>query len=331
MALTLPAVPPHPLRTLREDAGVLLGPNWYAAAMGTGILAVVWAPLVPDVAQVVWVLAALVLVAVSAATLVHRRDYRGHAVQVHFYGAPAMGLMAVGAATLTVHPASWAVALDAVLWTAGTVLGVATALGVPRLVRDHPLESVGPWWLMPVVPPTVSATTGALLAPHLPAGGVRTAYLALCYALLVLSLVGTARVLALLVRRVRAHGWGPAASVPTWFIVLGPLGQSVTAVHHLGVVSPAVPDLLVPLYGVPVLTASLVWLVVAAVLVVRARPGFSLTWWSFTFPVGTVTTAAVALAPTAVGLTLVGLLTVGWLAAATGTARGIWDGSLLRA
>lgn len=47
------------------------------------------------------------------------------------------------------------------------------------------------------------------------------------------------------------------------------------------------------LYGVPVWGFAMLWLVIAGALVLRAgRNGmpFSLTWWSFTLPVGTCVT-----------------------------------------
>lgn len=306
----------------------VVGPNWFASVMGTGMVALVLAPLVPAVATLFWALAATALVAISAATVRLGRLHLDHPVLVHFHGATAMALMTVGTGAVTLFDTTPAVALGAVLWTAGTAVGVATALFVPRRTVGAPLESVAAWWLMPVVPPTVSATTGALLVPHLPSGAARAAFVALCYALLVLSIVGTVRVLRRLAVRLRRLGPGAAATAPAWLIVLGPLGQSVTAVHHLGEHSGL--GGLTPYYGFPVLAAALVWLVVAAGFVVRARPGFSLTWWSFTFPVGTLVTAsgALGLAPLAAVLTVALLL--GWVAAASGTLRGLADGSLLR-
>ncbi len=173
---------------------------------------------------------------------------------------------------------------------------------------------------MPVVPPTVSATTGALLLPHVPDGALRTAFAALCWTLLLLSVAGTLRVLALLARRVRAHGFGDPATAPAWFIVLGPLGQSVTAVHHLG--GP------VGWVGPPVVVAALAWAVVATVVVLRARPRFGLTWWSFTFPVATLVTATAGLGWGVVSAGLTGVLVVAFVVVAAGTVRGVCDGSL---
>ena len=125
-----------------------LGPNWFAAVMGTGIVANASAVLplpVPGLrgfATVVWGLAAAMLVALTAAWAVHWTRYteraRAHAsnpVMAQFWGAPAMALMTVGGGTLVlgrdvIGPA--AVGIDWVLWLAGTALGLATALyGVP--------------------------------------------------------------------------------------------------------------------------------------------------------------------------------------------------------
>ena len=90
-----------------------LGPNWFAAVMGTGIVAIAGAVLplsVPGLrvfATVVWALAAALLIALTAAWSVQWVRYperaRAHAanpVMAQFWGAPAMALMTVGTGTL---------------------------------------------------------------------------------------------------------------------------------------------------------------------------------------------------------------------------------------
>ena len=55
-------------------------------------------------------------------------------VAIQFFGAPPMALMTVGTATLLVgsrYLGTAAVTIDWVLWTAGTVLGLLTAVVVP--------------------------------------------------------------------------------------------------------------------------------------------------------------------------------------------------------
>lgn len=92
-----------------------VAPNWFAAVMGTGIVAIAAATLplrVPglrEFALAVWVLAAALLVVFTAAFamqwLRHRELALAHAanpVMAQFWGAPAMALMTVGGGTLLV-------------------------------------------------------------------------------------------------------------------------------------------------------------------------------------------------------------------------------------
>jgi tellurite resistance protein TehA-like permease len=91
-------------------------------------------------------------------------------------------------------------------------------------------------------------------------------------------------------------------------------------------------------YGMPTWGFAMMWLVLAAAVTVRtARRGmpFALTWWSFTFPVGTCVTGTIALAARsdAVALrwasVLLYLLLLGaWLVVAVRTARGSATGRL---
>ncbi|MYR18964.1 C4-dicarboxylate ABC transporter, partial [Streptomyces sp. SID6137] len=72
---------------------------------------------------------------------------------------------------------------------------------------------------------------------------------------------------------------------------------------------------------------------------VRARRqgmGFAMTWWGATFPVGTCVTGAAALtrhtsltAFQVLSVALYVLLVAAWLAAASGTVRGLLSGELL--
>ncbi|SNY64992.1 TDT family transporter [Paractinoplanes atraurantiacus] len=335
------------------------GPNWFASVMGTGIVATaavslpVHLPGLRPFAVAVWALAAVLLVAVTAATVLHWRRYpgtaRGHhldPVMAHFYGAPPMALMTVGAATLLagreVIGGTAALAVDAVLWTAGTVGGLITAVAVPYLqFTRHDVDERAAFggWLMPVVPPMVSASTGALLIPYLPAGQPRLTMLVACYAMFGLSLIASFAVIPQIWQRLAVHKVGPARMVPTLWIVLGPLGQSITAANLLGgaaahVLPPPAADalrLLGVVFGVPVWGFALLWMALATAITVRAareRLPFTLTWWSFTFPVGTCVTGTSALAThtgsamlAAAAVLLYAGLLAAWAVVATRTAR----------
>jgi C4-dicarboxylate transporter/malic acid transport protein len=343
-----------------------IGPNWFASVMGTGIVANA-AALLPvkiaglhTAALVIWVLATGMLLALLAASLVHwirhTQTARSHAenpTMAQFYGAPPMAMMTVGAGTLLLgrdliglHAA---VLADSVLWGAGTTTGLIAGLTIPYLMfTRHRIEQrqTLATWLMPIVPPMVSAATGAALVVHLPAGQAELTLLLGCYAMFGLSLLASIIVITLVWARLVYHGPGAAETIPTLWIILGPLGQSITAVNLLANVAPhAIPRLystamqaMGVLYGVPVWGFAMLWLALATAITVRAireHLPFTLGWWSFTFPVGTLVTGTSELALhthadfiTWASVALYALLITAWLTTICRTAHGALRGRL---
>jgi tellurite resistance protein TehA-like permease len=270
---------------------------------------------------VVWVVAALWLLVLLAATSLHwlrnpdvARGYIRDPMMGQFYGAPPMALMTVGAGALlaghSIIGTQAATDIDWVLWTAGTIGGLLTAVTIPYLLFTHyPVRPDGAFggWLMPVVPPMVSAATGALLIPNIAAGAGRQTLLYGCYALFGMSLVASLIIITMIWSRLAHFGSSGTVRVPTLWIVLGPLGQSITAAGllgsqaHLAVSGPLASSLRTfsVLYGVPVWGFAMLWIALAASLTVRTiRHGlpFALTWWSLTLPIGTFVTGTTALA-----------------------------------
>lgn len=324
----------------RRELFANLAPNWYASIMGTGIVAVAGATLplqFPGLrtgATVIWAIAALLLVALSAATVLHwmrhRQIAKGHhlnAVTSYFYGAPPMAFLTVGAGALLLGK-DWiglqaAVAVSWTLWIIGTALGLLSAIIVPYLAftRHHnTAESAFGGWLMPIVPPMVSASAGALLLPYAPAGQIRETLLWVCYGFFGLSLIASLIVITLIWNRLVQHKIGAPGMVPTLWILLGPVGQSITAVNLLAANAPAAVGagtarallILALVYGFAMLGFAMLWTVIALLITIRTvREGlpFSLTWWSFTFPVGTCVTGLNGLAEHS-GLVLVQVLAV---------------------
>ncbi|MFI8405215.1 TDT family transporter [Streptomyces sp. NPDC085463] len=367
MAATLHTpTPPGTAGSSRAGSFRHLGPNWYASVMGTAIIANAGAALPVDIAglrtacAVFWVLSLAMLIVLLVARLLHWSHHADRA-RVHlldpamapFYGCLSMALLAVGGSTMIVGQdwigQSAAIALDTVLFTAGTLIGLTAAVVIPYLmVVRHRIEHPAPTWLLPVVAPMVSATTGPLLIPHLPVGPWQQSMLLACYAMFGLSLMATLVMLPSIFGRLVTGGPLPLTLTPTLLLVLGPLGQSTTAAGKFAdsatSVLPAYSSAFTAfavLYGVPIMGFALLWLALSAGLVVRARRhgmGFAMTWWAFTFPVGTCVTGAEGLAQhtgldalrwLAVGLFVV--LLVAWLIAARHTLRGLVSGALLSA
>ncbi|WP_051221742.1 TDT family transporter [Conexibacter woesei] len=331
-----------------------IGPNWYATVMGTGIVALsatllpVRIPGLHTLAVVAWLNAAALLVGLTAlAAAALARDPRGHRDHAlspgmaPFLGAPPMAAMVVAAGSLpTVH---LPVAIAATLWLLGTLAGLATTALVPFLMitrHENAPDAAFGGWLMPVVPPMVSAATGAALIAHVPAGQPRLDLALLLYACFGLSLVASFITITMLWSRLVHHGLGVRDRIPTLWIVLGPFGTSITAATMLGDDAPAAlppqyRDTLHALgvvYGVPMLGFALLWIAIAAAATLHTirRKGLPFTpaWWSFVFPVGTVVTGTAVLARhtgsdalKALALALFAALAAAWLTAATHTLK----------
>lgn len=365
-----PAAPAErsPERPPRFDPLRIAGPTWFVTVMGTGIvanaaaLAPVDGTLVRGFAEGVWIVAVLLLGLVTAVTAAQLRRGPGEVAAppgpgaIAFWGTVPMALMTIGAgALLAAEPllgTTVATVIAAGLIGVGTTLGVLVAVTVPRAwVRRDPrvLTEVAPVWLLAVVPPMVSAAAIGGIAIRDPSGPLAVALLIVAALLFAGSLGACLGVGSLVVARVIVHGTGPTAAAPTVLIVLGPLGQSITAACLLGplaadvVPAPYGPALdgLATGYGLVALALAALWAVAAVTVIVRAvRDGlpFALTWWSFTFPVGTCVTGTALLSDrvaggplTVVALVLLSVLVAAWITVITRTGLGVLrSGALMR-
>jgi tellurite resistance protein TehA-like permease len=185
------------------------------------------------------------------------------------------------------------------------------------------------------------------LLEFIPEGQARLGMLSLCYLLFGMSLILGMMTLTMIYSRL-LHGGVPVdKSAPTIWITLGVVGQSITAANllgaHAGLVfsgdqAPIATGLMVfgIVYGLIMGGFGVAMFALAVAVTVRsARRGlpFALTWWSFTFPVGTCVTGLSALG-VAVGSApirdmaevLYMVLLTAWVIVAMRTAKGAFGG-----
>lgn len=290
-----------------------VGPAWFGAAMGTGILATITQTLAPDlwVARGLLVIGWLLLVGLTvgfATRSVRSPGVLAASVRVGplpLWGMVSMGPLAVGSATAAVLSSWWpalagpAVLIDGILWTLGTLVGLATAIGFTTLLIRSDAGRPTTVWGLAVVPPMVSATVGAGLVPHLPTTALQLAMLMVTAACFSLSLLLGAVIFAVAYHHHwRVAGLAVGASTTAW-IPLGVVGQSTAATQAMALSAhPLLPaplaaalDGLANDYGVGMLTLGVplaAWAVAMTIRGFRHRMPFVPGWWSLTFPIGTL-------------------------------------------
>lgn len=330
------------------------GPAWFSSVMGTGILALLVelhlgrTPIGGLAAIALLMLAWALLLGLGGAFMARCHRNR-RALQASCagpagaaaWGTVSMGILSVGSATLKVAAAQGGSlaavgqCVDAVLWTVGTAIGFATAVGFTvvllRFDRGRPAMT----WGLPVVPPMVTATAGATLAPLLP-----VPWHALVWWVAVVGFL-IAGILAAVIFAVAYHHHLRVAPIPieasaTSWIPLGVVGQSTAAAVALASESPLAEGRAVSIahgYGYAMLLVGVPVIWFAARTTIRgfrARMPFAPTWWSLTFPIGTLSLGAHLLGTqtgqawiVALGWVALAVLVGTWALCASATIRAV--------
>lgn len=216
------------------------------------------------------------------------------------WGMVSMGILAIGSATGAIVPAWSAESADVAravfvaCWSLGTLIGLISTFGFSvGLVRRRPPDP-RPSWGLAVVPPMVSATTGATLTSEL---GLPGAFIDVLMACFVCSLVLGGIIFTIAYRHHAVVEEIPVALAPTAWVPLGVVGQSSAAavaiaglsVERLG--APHWADTAGVGYAAGMLGLGVPLSLFAVILTVRGfvrRMPFSPVWWSLTFPIGTL-------------------------------------------
>ncbi|MCX7097877.1 MAG: TDT family transporter [Methylococcales bacterium] len=314
----------HPRELVRQFT-----PNWFAATMGTGILALALAqfplqiPGLRSVAEGLWIFNIGLFCLFSGLYLARwlffftgARLIFSHPVVSMFFGCIPMGLATIINGLLVFGVPHWgvtAVNIANALWIFDAVLAFICGITIPFMMftrQNHSIDQMTAVWLLPVVAAEVAATTGGLLAPYLTDATGQLHTLIASYVLWACSVPVAMSLLVILLLRMVLYKLPPVNMAASCWLALGPIGTGALGLLLLG---EAAPDILLAKqlgsYALGIKSVSLFcgvllwgyglwWLAVALLITLRyLREGFpfNLGWWAYTFPLGVYAVATLKL------------------------------------
>ncbi|MFJ2694233.1 TDT family transporter [Pseudomonas sp. NPDC087336] len=307
-------------------------PNWFAATMGTGVLALalvqlpVDSPVLHAIAESLWlfnIVLFLLFTALYAARWVmffdEARRIFGHSTVSMFFGTIPMGLATIINGFVLFGLPRWGdgvIHLAEALWWLDVAMSVACGVLIPFLMftrQEHSIDQMTAVWLLPVVAAEVAAASGGLLAPHLADAHGQLVMLVTSYVLWAFSLPVAFSILTILLLRMALHKLPHENMAASSWLALGPIGTGALGMLLLGADAPVI-FAATGLSGIGEIAAGLglvagitlwgfgLWWMLMAVLItlryLRAGIPFNLGWWGFTFPLGVYSLATLKLAST---------------------------------
>ena len=317
----------HPREVIRQFT-----PNWFAATMGTGVLALALAQLpvrIPGlhaVAEGLWLfnIALFVLFSVlyTARWVMFFDEARrifGHSTVSMFFGTIPMGLATIINGLLVFGVPRWGqgvVSLAEILWWLDVAMSLACGVLIPYMMftrQEHSIDQMTAVWLLPVVAAEVAAASGGLLAPHLADAHGQWVMLTTSYVLWAFSLPVAVSILTILLLRMALHKLPHENMAASSWLALGPIGTGALGMLVLGADAPAIfanngmPGIGEVAAGIGLIAGitlwgfGLWWMLMAVLITLRyLRDGipFNLGWWGFTFPLGVFSLTTLKLAST---------------------------------
>ncbi|MCI9874966.1 TDT family transporter [Pseudomonas atacamensis] len=315
----------HPREVIRQFT-----PNWFAATMGTGVLALALAQLplaIPGlraVAEGLWLFNILLFSLFTAAYAARwilffdeARRIFGHSTVSMFFGTIPMGLATIINGFLLFGLPRWGdgvIQLVEVLWWIDVAMSLACGVLIPYMMftrQEHSIDQMTAVWLLPVVAAEVAAASGGLLAPHLTDAHGQLIVLTTSYVLWAFSLPVAFSILTILLLRMALHKLPHENMAASSWLALGPIGTGALGMLLLGGEAPAIfaanglPGVgeiaagLGLVAGITLWGFGLWWMLMALLITGRyLRDGipFNLGWWGFTFPLGVYSLATLKLA-----------------------------------
>ncbi|WDH21252.1 TDT family transporter [Pseudomonas chlororaphis] len=317
----------HPREAIRHFT-----PNWFAATMGTGVLALALAQLplrIPGLhllAEGLWLFTIGLFVVFSVAYAARwvmffdeARRIFGHSTVSMFFGTIPMGLATIINGFLLFGVPRWGdgvVQLAELLWWLDVALSLACGVLIPYMMftrQEHRIDQMTAVWLLPVVAAEVAAASGGLLAPHLVDAHSQLVMLVTSYVLWAFSLPVAFSILTILLLRMALHKLPHESMAASSWLALGPIGTGALGMLLLGADAPAIfaangmaamgeiAEGLGLVAGITLWGFGLWWMLTALLITLRyLHDGipFNLGWWGFTFPLGVYALTTLKLAAT---------------------------------
>lgn len=305
----------HPREVIRQFT-----PNWFAATMGTGVLALALAQLpvhipgIHAVAEGLWLFNIGLFILFSALYGLRwvlyfdeARRIFGHSIVSMFFGTIPMGLATIINGFLLFGVERWGcdmVQVAHVLWWLDVAMSLAFGVMIPYMMftrQEHSIDQMTAVWLLPVVAAEVAAASGGLLAPHLSDPVAQFHVLITSYVLWAFSVPVAFSILTILMLRMALHKLPHENMAASSWLALGPIGTGALGLLLLGADSPAIfaangfarvgeiAEGMGLISGIALWGFGLWWMLMALLIThryFRAGIPFNLGWWGFTFPLG---------------------------------------------
>jgi C4-dicarboxylate transporter/malic acid transport protein len=309
-------------------------PNWFAAIMGNGGVALVinyfsaTIPFLWYIAACLWGINIILFILFITLFIMRFCYYPQHFLlllkhhtQPLFLGCIPMALITIVNGFLAFgipmfgHICASYIAI--VCWWIDVALSLMVAWIVPFamfLLQEHTLESMTPVWLLPIVACEVAAASGGLCIPYMhPA--IQITALFLCFALWSISVLLAFIIITIFFKRLVLHSLPEKSLAPSVWLVLGPIGTGalglVTLSHASTLIASTLTLHLQPIMnilpGAGLLAAIILWgfgfwwlitAIISTIYEFKKHISFALSWWAFTFPLAVYTLGTLAIAKT---------------------------------
>lgn len=304
-------------------------PNWFAATMGTGVVALIL-PQVPGVGpslrpigEGLWLfnigLFLFFSMLYSARWIMFWHEAKrifSHNTVSMFIGTIPMGLATIINGFLLFGVPRWGsgmIAVAQLLWWIDVALSLGCGVLLPYFMftrQEHQIDKMTAVWLLPIVAAEVAAASGGQLAPFLTNPNDQFVTLITSYVLWAYSVPVAFGIITILILRMTLHKLPPDSMAASSWLPLGPLGTGALGMLVLGADAPAIfaaqgmASIGTSAYGIGIIAgvvlwgAGLWWVLLALLITIRHfRAGipFNLGWWGYTFPLGVFTLATLKL------------------------------------